>query len=384
MEYFPYTPRKKAKKNMSKTDKFWSNDHSTVQEVGGDAAVLQKFVGEVEGESFTVTHTMTVNSSKLAIADAVAAVAVELGAKPVIKSHESSELFVDARPTLLAIVSHDNRSRSNDNYEEFDDDDDTSPVFRNSIRTYSVTACGNRHTLDRLLKEIAHRFKTQRLGRVKWWYSGQHGQANYKTTYLENPGTLMLPEFYPDLGMSPEKLMEEYLTSDESVLLLAGDPGTGKTTFLRHMIYKHNLTASVVYDERLMLGDAIFQSFLFDKDDDVLIIEDADVILSSREMTNNKLMSRFLNVSDGLIKLPNKRLVFTTNLNDFGRIDPALIRPGRCFGLINTRKLTFDEAVAAAKAAKLPIPFERREYSLAELFHQGREHKEIRRAGFRR
>jgi ATP-dependent 26S proteasome regulatory subunit len=43
-------------------------------------------------------------------------------------------------------------------------------------------------------------------------------------------------------------------------------------------------------------------------------------------------MSRFLNISDGLIKLPNKKLVFTTNVTNFENIDSALLRPGRCFG----------------------------------------------------
>jgi len=112
-----------------------------------------------------------------------------------------------------------------------------------------------------------------------------------------------------------------------------------------------------------------------------MIIEDADTILSSREDDGNKLMSRFLNVSDGLIKLPNKKLVFTTNISDFTKVDPALLRPGRCFGVLHTRLLNLNEAQAAARVANLPIPTEKKEYSLAELFNQG-QGGQVRRIGF--
>jgi ATP-dependent 26S proteasome regulatory subunit len=114
---------------------------------------------------------------------------------------------------------------------------------------------------------------------------------------------------------------------------------------------------------------------------DIMIIEDADTILMSREDNGNKLMSRFLNVADGLIKLPNKKLIFTTNISDFTKVDPALLRPGRCFGVMHTRLMNLVEAQAAAKAANMPIPMEKREYSLAEIFHQGRT-QTVRSIGF--
>jgi SpoVK/Ycf46/Vps4 family AAA+-type ATPase len=199
--------------------------------------------------------------------------------------------------------------------------------------------------------------------------------------YLENPNTVLHSEFYPGLTTSPEEYIENYLKSKASVLLMAGPAGTGKTTLLRHMIYKHNMCASVVYDENLMMSDSVFQTFLFDRENDVLIIEDADLIITSRQDDNNKLMSRFLNISDGLIKLPNKKLIFTTNISDFGRVDSALMRPGRCFDVMHTRHLSYEEAKKAAKVAGVTVPTEEREYTLAEVFSQ-KKWQEKRRVGF--
>lgn len=245
-------------------------------------------------------------------------------------------------------------------------------VRSKDIYEFNITVTGNRHAVRRVFDLLNASFVHERLALIKWWYKGDHGQPETRTVHLPPLATALRPEFYPDLS-DPAKFLQGYLASDASVLLLAGAPGTGKTTLLRHLICDHLLTAHVIYDESLMMSDSVFQSFLFDADSDLLVIEDADTILAPREADQNKLMARFLNVSDGLIKLPNKKVVFTTNLTDFGRVDPALLRPGRCYGLAHTRALNLSEAQAAAQVAELPTPMTKGEYTLADLFNQGKQ-----------
>jgi hypothetical protein len=150
---------------------------------------------------------------------------------------------------------------------------------------------------------------------------------------------------------------------------------------IRHFIYNNGYKASVAYHDEVYNNDTMFIDYVT-SDKDLLVIEDADTMLSSRTKGDNNLMSRFLNISDGLIKTDKKKIIFTSNLTNFSEVDEALIRPGRCFGSVLFRELTYLEACVAAKAAGLVVPKEVHDYSLGELFHGKHNNSLIRRVGF--
>lgn len=335
--------------------------------------LMYEFAQGHKGDMITTDHKLIVEASILDVAMQVGVVFDKAGHKPILKSDEIQYIAVMSE-NVMAFV----HKKGEDGPSGYDGETADAGVLAKHIQEIEIILIANVGDTRFLSNEIKKRFHKEKYAAIKWWYEAR-GSAQSRVIYIDDPKTELRPEFYPDLG-DPEKFIEDYLKSSASVLLMSGEPGTGKTTLLRSMIYNRNLRAAVIYDEKLMSQDYIFQDFLFG-DQDLLVIEDADKILSSRDEGSNPLMSRFLSVSDGLIKLPNKKMVFTTNIIDFHGIDEALLRPGRCYGLVQTRKLDLNESIAACKAAGLLPPIEKRTYSLAELFNRG-QGAEVRRMGF--
>lgn len=223
--------------------------------------------------------------------------------------------------------------------------------------------------------QALNEFKMEDKSKVDWFYGTSNG-VEKKSINLDHKYKVY-DEFFPWIKNGIDDYYNRFLKSDSTVLFLIGDPGVGKTSFLRELINRHNLKTALTYDEELMKEDALFINFL-DNDYDLLIIEDADVVLRDRS-EGNKAMNKLLNASDGLVKI-NKKIIFTANITDINEIDSALLRPGRCFDVLNFRKLSASEACAAAIAAGVSEPDGPK--TLAEIFNTEPEFEQKSTFGF--
>lgn len=228
-----------------------------------------------------------------------------------------------------------------------------------------IVVCAAPDAAKSIMTKIEGRYKRHRQAKLKLWYMIKDEPRSAEI--LLNTHGDYAPEFYPWLESD---YFDRYLASSASILFMAGLPGTGKTSALRHMITSRGLHAAATYDEKVLATDAMFLDFVTSKHINVLVIEDADNILAARSRGENALISRFLNFSDGLAKFRDKKIVFSTNMSDFGTVDPALTRLGRCFGALYARSLTREEAVRAAHVAGVDLPAEGADVTIAEIFNQ--------------
>lgn len=226
-------------------------------------------------------------------------------------------------------------------------------------RTAGFTSCGFSFWSDsiarvdelreKLVRIIGEAYARRRVFTLDWYFmSARMGLS--ATSFDELVADEMYDEAYPALGSSVPDFIRGFLDADETVMMLLGPPGTGKTRLVRAILGaisdRKGDSAKVMYtaDKKALENDEIFVNFITGQHD-AFVIEDADHLLLARSNGNHDL-HRFLAIADGVVRAQGRKIIFTTNLPNITDVDDALLRPGRCYASVRARLLDRSEAVA--------------------------------------
>ncbi len=175
-------------------------------------------------------------------------------------------------------------------------------------------------------------------------------QSNYgldlKSLAIQ-PTELDLDLYYNDDFKAVDAVIKERLSkeNEKGIVLLHGLPGTGKTTYLRHLI--GGLKKKVLFVSPGVAGNLMnpeFMDLLLDNPNAVLIIEDAENIIMDRRYSSQSSVSNLLNISDGLLSdCLNVQIICTFN-SAVNMIDEALMRKGRLIARYEFGKLEIAKA----------------------------------------
>ncbi|RYY71074.1 MAG: AAA family ATPase [Chitinophagaceae bacterium] len=195
--------------------------------------------------------------------------------------------------------------------------------------------------------------------------------------------------YYNDNFKPVDELIRKRLNqkSDKGIVLLHGLPGTGKTTYLRHLIGTVN--KRVMFMSPAIAGSLTnpeFIDLLLDNPNCILIIEDAENIIMDRKFNHNSAVANLLNIGDGLLSdCLNVQIICTFN-SSLTSIDNALRRKGRLIAEYEFGKLTVEKAQQLGDHLKLGVDV-KYPMTLAELTNANAidfEKPDFRPIGFKR
>lgn len=155
-------------------------------------------------------------------------------------------------------------------------------------------------------------------------------------------------QYNDDFAVEDEKIRKFINEEKSGIIILHGEKGTGKSTYINHLININPEKMFIYFPSALvpLLGEPAFTDFFPRLKNSILILEDCENALRSRESAGgNSAVNQLLNLSDGLLKSLGIKFICTFNAPP-EEIDEALLRKGRLFSKYEFKKLDAEKSSA--------------------------------------
>ena len=180
------------------------------------------------------------------------------------------------------------------------------------------------------------------------------GQYSIETTVCKfNDWETNLKKNYND--DLPYDAMNDVIRSDKAgLIMLYGIPGTGKTSLVKTLINDNRDTDFIFVDTSVCesISDGLFLDFLQEHKNSVIVFEDCEKLLFSRDEMVNESIGTILNLTDGIIAESMKIKFICTFNCDLAKVDKALLRKGRLSIGYEFKKLSLEKTKAIYPDAK--------------------------------
>jgi hypothetical protein len=177
----------------------------------------------------------------------------------------------------------------------------------------------------------------------------EHGSVRFDPFEVNIPDGYNIDECYePEFKPMHKHIVDSLNKNESGLYLFHGDPGTGKTTYIKYissLVKREMIYVPTSFIEHL--ADPSFLPALLHKKESVLIIEDAEKALLAREpgdSHSSSLVSSILNITDGIMANVFNIAIIATYNSPRQSIDKALLRKGRLKAEYRFDKLSIETA----------------------------------------
>ena len=284
----------------------------------------------------------------------------------------SETTFVNYDLMMVVTVSYENDSKKNDDEDEDEDEDeDDMPIMaEDRMNIIFCPFSRNRDQISNFLikfLEFEHMIHAPNDSRDFFMIAqDQRGLFKQKTKFKNMPIQDERYDLYYGANFPKDKIFKFVQEDDGNLMILHGDPGSGKSNLIKNLITESNY--DVIYIPPSMvsiISTPNFVPFMLKNRKCVLLIEDAEEILSAER---NSGTQNILGLTDGFLKDSLQIKVIATMNCDIGKIDAALLRKGRLYFEHHFKALTAKEARDLVDYLDLGISVDR-DMTLAEIFN---------------
>ena len=222
-------------------------------------------------------------------------------------------------------------------------------IEKSPSESYILYRNGNEGEVEKLTEELNKFYKKPTLPPNNVYTVAYENGFYLNKLPTKDFSELDILRHYNDDFISENEIIKEFVEKDDEsgLLILHGEKGTGKSTYIRHLISVNPEKKFVYIPANLVniLSQPNFSTFLMTLQNHIIILEDCEEAIKDRKSNGTPAaVSLLLNMTDGLLS-DGLGLKFICTFNDdVKNIDSALLRKGRLISKYEFKPLCAEKA----------------------------------------